>query len=478
MKLYPHQESIVSQGLPILRNYKLLYLAMEVRTGKTLTSLTIADQFCNNERVLFITTLKTIPSIKKDYAAMNNPKFTLEVINFEGIHKVATSNVALFIIDEAHKLGQFPKPSQRTKALKEIINGRPCILLSGSPNPESYSQLFHQLFVTGNSPFEHTNFYKWAHEFVNIKKKFINGMQMNDYKSAKSDLVKQAIGHLVITCSQENAGFKAEVEEKIIVVPSNDFAKHIYKTLEKDLVYELSTGVILADTPVNLINKLSQIAGGTVITDTDNTVVVDDSKIKYIQHNYAGKRIAIYYKYKGELALLAAAFKAHTTDWQAFERGESDVFLSQIQSGREGISLKSADYLLMYNIDFSATSYWQVRARLQQRDKAEASKVHWLFSDLGIENYIYKAVTKKKNFTSSYYLKINGSGKQNSSTDNKTTGKKQLASSENNSLEQNWYSRSSLPKERQIDIPGSKESRELFNTTTTVPTRRVVPDWL
>ena len=44
MKLRPYQESIIDAGCEILLKNKFVYLAMEVRTGKTLTSLGIADK--------------------------------------------------------------------------------------------------------------------------------------------------------------------------------------------------------------------------------------------------------------------------------------------------------------------------------------------------------------------------------------------------------------------------------------------------
>ena len=72
-------------------------------------------------------------------------------------------------------------------------------------------------------------------------------------------------------------------------------------------------------------------------------------------------------------------------------------------SGREGINLQSAEALIMYNIDFSATSYWQTRARIQTRDKESECKVHWLFSVNGIEDKIHKAVSDKKDYTIRYF---------------------------------------------------------------------------
>jgi hypothetical protein len=76
----------------------------------------------------------------------------------------------------------------------------------------------------------------------------------------------------------------------------------------------------------------------------------------------------------------------------------------QIVSGREGISLKKAEYLVYYNIDFSATSYWQSKDRMTTKERLE-NQVFWIFSKGGIEHEIYKAVSKKKNYTLNHFKK-------------------------------------------------------------------------
>ena len=80
----------------------------------------------------------------------------------------------------------------------------------------------------------------------------------------------------------------------------------------------------------------------------------------------------------------------------------------QILSGREGISLKLAEALVYYNIDFSATSYWQSRDRMTTKDRLK-SDIYWVFSDKGIERDIYKAVSAKKDYTLKHF-KRNGGG--------------------------------------------------------------------
>ena len=90
-----------------------------------------------------------------------------------------------------------------------------------------------------------------------------------------------------------------------------------------------------------------------------------------------------------------------TVLFTAFDNTGKNIAL-QIVSGREGISLRNAKYLVYYNIDFSATSYWQSRDRMTTKDRLY-NKIYWVFSEKGIEKMIYKAVNNKKDYTLKHF---------------------------------------------------------------------------
>ena len=134
-------------------------------------------------------------------------------------------------------------------------------------------------------------------------------------------------------------------------------------------------------------------------------MTLDTSKADFIKEKFEGKKIGIFYKFKEELKVLKAVFGDDlTTELSVFKTQSCPVIALQIVSGREGISLKEADALVYYNIDFSATSYWQSRDRMTTKDRLK-SDVYWVFSSRGIEKDIYKAVTKKKDYTVNHFKK-------------------------------------------------------------------------
>ena len=401
MNFRPYQQSIIEEGTKRLSRLRIIMLAMEVRTGKTLTSLGIADKM-NITSVLFITKKKAISSIEADYKLLN-PNYAFNVTNFEAVHKVNGKEYDLIIVDESHSLGAFPKPSVRTKRIKEIIGKKYCILLTGTPTPESFSQIFHQFWISDFTPFVEKSFYKWAKGYVNVTQRKINGYNVNNYSDAKENLIRQKVSKHIISFSQSEAGFTSKVNEHILHVKMKPTTYELVKTIEKDRVYEgKNGGVILADTPVKLMQKVHQLYSGTIKLEDGSAATIDNSKGVFIKKKFQGKKIGIFYKFKEELKLLQSVYGEElTTELEEFNTTNKNIAL-QIVSGREGISLSKADYLVYFNIDFSATSYWQSRDRLTTKER-QTNDVYWIFSKGGLEDKIYRQVQDKKSFTTKHY---------------------------------------------------------------------------
>jgi len=395
MKLRDYQIEIANKAAEILTNNYLVYLSMEVRTGKTVTSLETAKLY-GAKNVLFLTKKKAIKSILKDYESFGYT-FRLTVINNESLH-LTSGNFDLIISDEHHRCGTYPKPNKVTKLIKQRYYNLPMIFLSGTPHPESYSQIYHQFWISNYSPFKAwTNFYKFAQVFVNIVQKNFGYAKVNDYSNCNYDKIKPIMDSYFITYTQKEAGFTSEVNENILRVKMSDYTYNLINRLKKDKLVQGNNELILADTAVKLMSKVHQLYSGTVKFESGNTMTIDNSKAVYIKGKFKDK-IAIFYKFKEEFETLKDVYKEELTDnLEEFNATNKSIAL-QIVSGREGISLSNAKYLVYYNIDFSALSYWQSRDRLTTMDRL-TNDIYWIFAENGIEDKIYKSVANKKNYT-------------------------------------------------------------------------------
>jgi hypothetical protein len=352
---------------------------------------------------LFVTKKKAIPSIEKDYKA-GGFKYNLTVINYESVHKVK-SDFDVVICDECHCLGQYPKKSNRVKNIMLKTRNKPIVFLSATPSPESWSQLYHQFFISSYSPFKaFTSFYKFAHEFVNIRKKFIYNREVNDYSQADKRAIWERIKHLFITFTQKEAGFAQEVNEHVLSIELPDRIKEITKSLKKDNIYKDNELFIIADTAVKVMQKIHQLASGTVI-DENGYQIIDTFKADYLKTFIGNKKAAIFYKFKSEFEMLKVAFPTWTDNAFDFQSSDNAIFLGQFQSAREGIRLDSAEFIIFFSIDFSYLSYEQAKNRIASFERENEAKLYWLFAKGSIENYIYKAVMSKQNYTVSYFKK-------------------------------------------------------------------------
>ena len=358
IRLRDYQDRIAGEAADRLSRLGICYLGMECRTGKTLTALSAAER-TGARSVLFVSKLKALPSVRNDYA-MLQPPYAMTAVNYESVHKVS-GEWDLVILDEAHNLGQFPRPNQRARRLREICGGLPVLYLSGTPSPESYSQLYHQLWVCSFSPWrKYANFYRWARDgYVGIR-------------------------------------------EHTVTVPMKPVTAELLHRLWHDRVAEIDGMAVLAANPATLLTKMHQISSGTVIAENGASIAFDDSKAIYIRDHFRGKT-AVFYVYRQEEEMLKRVFPDWTDDPEEFQASDSKVFISQVRRAREGVRLDSADALVFLNLEYSYLSYEQGRNRLVSKERETPADVWFLCSDCGIERSILEAVHGKTDFTLSYY---------------------------------------------------------------------------
>ena len=294
MEFRKYQRDIIDEGSEIINKYGMLYLAMEVRTGKTLTSLGICEKI-GVDRVLFLTKKKAISSIEHDYK-MLDPAFELQVINYESAHKVDLFFAPqLIIADEAHSLGAFPKPSSRAKRLAADLKtwNAKLILMSGTPTPESFSQMYHQVYGCKDNPFvKYKNFYRWADDYVNKKQVQYGHRVATDYSYTRKNEVIEAMKPYTISFTQSEAGFKSVIDEEILYVDMDELTYRRLTTYRSTESWNERYGdVVLADTGVKLMQKLHQMYSGTVIFESKEVAVFDYSKVEFIKKRFKGNKI-------------------------------------------------------------------------------------------------------------------------------------------------------------------------------------------
>src|SRR5690606_13137774 len=105
--LFDYQVDCVERGIKILNEYKLLYIGLKMRLGKSIVCLTIAHRY-GAKKVLFLTKKNAIASIKSDHEK-SGYNLDLTVINYEQSENIS-NYFDLIILDESNeKISSFPK---------------------------------------------------------------------------------------------------------------------------------------------------------------------------------------------------------------------------------------------------------------------------------------------------------------------------------------------------------------------------------
>ncbi len=444
--LRPYQEPIKTQAIEILQEHGFVYLVMEMRTGKTPTSFAILQALCAKS-ITFLTTKNAKPGINKTYKKLFTDNydegdcFGLNLIHYDALPKLLaegwTPPSPYLVIDESHLLGAFPVPSDREvnnaalvqRMYEEYGDAVKVIFLSGTPNPEGYVQMYHQMNVLGsNNPFGTRE--QFIEHYTTTKQTKIYRYPQPPIErtiyTASKERVMDTMAPYYISLTQKEAGFKQEVvDERYMVQIQGATNQHIANLIHNG---ETMIGGLLIkpSTAGQVKNKMHQLSGGTLKYEVEHpdtgkvlkgTLLLDDSKIQYIKQNFNDKKIAIYYQYIGEGDMLKQAYDGMWTDNDdEFNDCTDKVYIGQFKSKREGVDLQTADYLIAYNVDYAALSYLQFRQRHQWFDRTTPAKVAWLFSTYGLESKIYPKVMLKKDYTTSYFQKDLTLLKKNSPT--------------------------------------------------------------
>lgn len=276
----PHQIEKAKECLKMIEEKGIAFLAGEARSGKTFTSILTTESLKDVSRVLVLTKKNAISGFNK--FIHNELRCTYYVTNYEQVKKLKKEDYDFVILDESHSLGAFPKPSLRTKAIKELAYDKRVLLLSATPTVESLSGIFHQCFITKYNPFDFKNFYAFHKEWGIPSSQFIAGRELKLYNKTKPELI-EAINKFSVFLTQKDAGINLQAIDELHYIDLDDRTKKMYNHLQKNKVLEIedefgNTATIICDSVMRLRVVLHQIESGIFKIGGDDNVTYNLDK--------------------------------------------------------------------------------------------------------------------------------------------------------------------------------------------------------
>lgn len=377
------QEQKSDEAVEILRKYRLVYLAMEERTGKTLTAIRTAEKL-GATKVLVLTKLAPIKGWEDTLAAYAHTFSTVLVTNYHQAKNVK-GTFELVILDEAHNyISGYPKRSAMNKEVAKLVKGKYLIYSSATPHAQGLQLLYHQFYLSSWSPFaQYKNAYLF-HAALGIPDlQWIGGVPRETYKKVKADEVLKLCQHLFVYATRAEMGYEKEPEDVLHFIELDPVTKDVYNVMMKDRVIELNGLELVLDKVAKLRATLHMLEGGVMKVDEAYHVLGNREKVDYILDTWGDTPdVVIMYHYKAEKLKLEAIFK--------------HALLLQGTTNAEGIDLHKYAHLIIYSQDWSTARHSQRRARQANKAREEDIKVHFLLCKGAISEEVYKTVSVNK----------------------------------------------------------------------------------
>lgn len=410
---WPHQVEIAPRVVEMVRKHHICYLAMEERTGKSITFLLAAEQMEWVKTVLIITKKKALGTpehpgwteLLRDAKACGLIKKDYDLVNYHQAKKL-NRRYDLVLLDESHSyISGYPKTSLMYKEIAKLVYGADIVYASATPYAQGPQLLYHQFKLSRWSPWgNHRNYYDWFHEYADraedgrFRMVRISGNQLAvDYSAVDRDKVLKSVNHLFITKTRAELGFEQEPEDVVHWIELSERCRKIYNYLMKHKVLEFThdrTGkdyTLVCDTPIKLRWALHMLEGGVLKIDDEYLDLGFDEKANYIMNTWGDSPdLVIMYHYQADAVKLRRIFK--------------NAWILQATSYAEGIDLSGFKHLVIYSQDFSTAKYSQRRARQANKNRTEEIKVHFLLVKKAISHQVYKTVSiNKTNFIDSLF---------------------------------------------------------------------------
>jgi len=419
----------------------------QIRSGKTRPFLTASIGY----RALVVTKKDSIGGIKDEAKEIG---IEIDVINYHSIQKMNPDNYDMVILDECHLYIASATPKFKPIWLEVVkfTKDKFLIFASGTPTPETYAGLYTMLALSTWSPFPYdcfTHFFygytvwknpkgkqhnrSWNYDPPSVGYKLIkrvkgygvpsatwNGEKdVPSYKLTQEEKLIGKIEHLIVNLTRKKTGHKHEAKDVYHNISMTKEQNKLIEKLDKHHIVVKDKIEILSDTPVKMLSKLHQIAGGYAVKGEDELVKNpkwikgEKKRMKKLDIDKWLAKPTTYYlkKVPPKVDYILKNFDPETTIILSYYKHEQEYLkglfphTGSVTKMSTGVDLSHFKTMIIYSMAFSSANYEQVKGRLMNVKRDTPINVHYLIS--GIDSYVLRAVKSKENFTSRWYKENN-----------------------------------------------------------------------
>lgn len=375
--LFAHQERALGK-LPRAGGY----LAFEQGLGKTLTAIRYASKH-RYDRVVVVcpavavgvwaeelrsegypTLVPTGTRLEKAQQIRDAVGYSYVVLNYEALlEKKVEQAVAwwlpdLLIVDEAQKIKT--ATAKRSKVLHRLGKLAPALLLSGTPITRNLLDLYSQYKVIDPDI--------WGGEsWTRFRQRYgvwggYGGYELIGYQNTQQ--LKEKIAPWTIVAKKEDT---LDLPEKLHTVVPVTLTSQEWKSY-RDMANDGVNSEWVTTNPLEKALRLSQITGRAKVRHT----------VEFVRDLLEqGLPVVVYARFREDLDRIGAELGVPTLSGdtpmternemvEAFQSGETDLFVSQITAGSTAITLTRASHMVYHGLTFGYEDWAQSQDRIHR----------------------------------------------------------------------------------------------------------------
>ena len=360
--------------------------------------------------------LKIIPvlgSLKKRVQALHAPG-DIWVINRENIPWLVEyfrNNwpFDMVVLDES---SSFKNPqSKRFKAMKLVMSRiARLVLLTGTPAPNGLEDLWAQIYLLDAGERLGRTISSYREAF--FTQDYARPGQMYRTYTPQQDAesrIQAAISDICVSMKSEDYLELPDYIESTVPVALDAKAKRAYDKLEKEMLLEVDTQLVTAQSAAVLNGKLLQLCSGAVYDSTGEVVNIHDCKLEAFLETIEqlnGEHALVFYWFKHEADRLTKALAKTDKvvrvyqgpeDEKAWNDGDVDILLAHPVSCGYGLNLQAGGHHAIWfgYPNWALEIYQQANKRLHRQGQKHPVICHHLVVQGGMDEDVIAALHDK-----------------------------------------------------------------------------------
>ena len=308
------------------------------------------------------------------------------------------------IIDE---LSSFKNPSsKRFKKLKTVTPFFDRVIgLTGTPAPNSYMDLWSQIYLLDRGERLGKNITAFRRQFFNA---YSRGMYVEyELKEGAKEKIDDLISDICV--SMKSKDYLKDLKEPIIIdykVKLDNKEFKLYRDMAKEAVAEVTEkDKVVALSAAVVTNKLLQMANGTVYGDDKKPFKIHERKLETLDdilEQAQNENILVFYNFQSDLENILSKFPEAkkfegSEDIRNWNSGKIKMLLLHPASAGHGLNLQQGGSIIVwYGLTWSLELYLQANARLVRQGQKEVVRIYRLVTEHTVDERVIETLNGKK----------------------------------------------------------------------------------